>query len=353
MQEETFRIITFDVETADDATWLQLTQLLEKQSRERNPNDPPISDDLLKKSVLANNGNPETSRDYRLVVRDDEGIGFSIVQFVTDKDPEYESKKHVAYASIFVLPDYRQQGIGRALLGTVVHACNQRGVTLLQGTAELESGHGFATHFGGEVGIETATRRLPLADTDWDLMQQWVDDGTAKNSDITIETYDTFLIMDDEDDYAEFCRVYTEMMNQQPYEDIEGAEEIYTPERMRHEEEQMKQLGMTWWLKVAYDDKRDIAGVTEIMYHPERGHRVGQGLTAVRDSFRGRKIGKWLKADMMLHIREVYPDAEYVSTGNADVNSAMLAINEKMGFRLYKRQVVYKLDVSALSAKFD
>ncbi|MEO0599544.1 MAG: hypothetical protein AAF126_25765, partial [Chloroflexota bacterium] len=78
MQEETFRIITFDVETADDATWLQLTQLLEKQSRERNPNDPPISDDLLKKSVLANNGNPETSRDYRLVVRDDEGIGFSI-----------------------------------------------------------------------------------------------------------------------------------------------------------------------------------------------------------------------------------------------------------------------------------
>ncbi|MEO1166043.1 MAG: GNAT family N-acetyltransferase, partial [Chloroflexota bacterium] len=72
-----------------------------------------------------------------------------------------------------------------------------------------------------------------------------------------------------------------------------------------------------------------------------------------RDIFRGRKIGKWLKADMMLHIREVYPDAEYVSTGNADVNSAMLAINEKMGFQLYKPQVVYKLDVSALSAQFD
>jgi RimJ/RimL family protein N-acetyltransferase len=78
---------------------------------------------------------------------------------------------------------------------------------------------------------------------------------------------------------------------------------------------------------------------------------VHQGFTGVRTDGRGRGLGKWLKAAMLLHVCEVYPNLEWVVTENAGSNAPMLAINTRMGFRLYKAGTEYQITRDRLTAK--
>lgn len=48
---------------------------------------------------------------------------------------------------------------------------------------------------------------------------------------------------------------------------------------------------------------------------------------------RKRGIGKALKGKMLLFIREKYPQVEYMATGNALANDAILSINRRMGYK--------------------
>ena len=52
-----------------------------------------------------------------------------------------------------------------------------------------------------------------------------------------------------------------------------------------------------------------------------------------------------MKAAMLLKIRDDYPDVKVVSTSNATTNEPMLAINQKMGFRMKLESYMFELDV--------
>ena len=61
---------------------------------------------------------------------------------------------------------------------------------------------------------------------------------------------------------------------------------------------------------------------------PEHVH---QDLTGVQEKYRGRGLGKRLKAEMIFQIRDNYPEAKFISTGNAMLNKEILSINQAMG----------------------
>lgn len=67
------------------------------------------------------------------------------------------------------------------------------------------------------------------------------------------------------------------------------------------------------------------------------------GSIAVRPSARGQGLGKWLKAAMLERIPAEYAGAEYVRTGNAEENAAMLGINVSLGFRPWAQTTEWQL----------
>jgi len=54
---------------------------------------------------------------------------------------------------------------------------------------------------------------------------------------------------------------------------------------------------------------------------------------------------------MVLHVRELYPDAEWIATGNAGSNAPMLKINRTMGFKAYRTSVDYQISRDELEAR--
>src|SRR5438309_1017355 len=94
-----------------------------------------------------------------------------------------------------------------------------------------------------------------------------------------------------------------------------------------------------------------ISGMTDVTWAPYRRTLIEQQFTGVLPAARGRGIGKWIKAAMLLHVRELYPDAEWVVTGNAHSNAPMLKINRTMGFKAYRTGVEYQMTRDELGAR--
>ncbi|RKZ03214.1 hypothetical protein DRQ21_06415 [Candidatus Fermentibacteria bacterium] len=78
-----------------------------------------------------------------------------------------------------------------------------------------------------------------------------------------------------------------------------------------------------------------LTGLTEISWSPSRPSIISQGYTAVLPDFRGKGIGKRLKAEMLVRILRELPMAESVRSGNNDSNNAILSINTQLGFEQF------------------
>jgi GNAT superfamily N-acetyltransferase len=96
-----------------------------------------------------------------------------------------------------------------------------------------------------------------------------------------------------------------------------------------------------------------ISGITEVNWAPYRPAFIEQQFTGVRPDARGRGLGKWIKAAMLLHIRDLYPATEWIATGNAGSNAPMLKINRALGFKQHRRGTAYQITRDELAERLN
>jgi len=150
-----------------------------------------------------------------------------------------------------------------------------------------------------------------------------------------------------EADLESYAALYTEVMNQQPMGEVAYRPRV-TPESRRADEKRLRRQGIVWITLVTREPDGAFSGLTETAYHPEEPPHAHQMLTGVREAYRGRGLGKWLKALMLCHLRDRFPVLRFIATGNADVNAAMHAINRGMGFKRHLAETAFKWDVADL-----
>lgn len=343
MVVQELHLIPFHSKESSDEDWDDIIRMQIISFQENNPNDPLPPKELLQKQLSMLEENPFfTPEIYILRKADETTVGQLIMAFPRPENPEYEDQKHMGLAIPFILPDHRRQGFGRFLLEKATNVFRERGLTLIQGDTSSDAGRAFAENFGATVAIETRINRLYCKDIDWDLIEGWCDECSKGNPNVKIEMFEG---LPDEADIESFAHLMTEVANQQPFEELEGVEMAITPEKMRKIHEQEQERGDIHITRITREADGAISGVTEIIYNPQRPHLIRQDLTGVQENYRGRGLGKWLKADMLLYIREQYSDVEYIDTGNATSNAPMLSINERMGFKLHRHNTFYKLQI--------
>jgi GNAT superfamily N-acetyltransferase len=113
----------------------------------------------------------------------------------------------------------------------------------------------------------------------------------------------------------------------------------------------MDAQGMSEYTMLTREPDGVISGITDVQYAPYQPTMIHQGFTGVRADARGRGLGKWLKAAMLLHVRDLYPQLEVVITENAGSNAPMLAINTRMGFKQYRAGTEYQITRDELYAR--
>jgi GNAT superfamily N-acetyltransferase len=251
----------------------------------------------------------------------------------------------MVFAHGAVLGTHRRKRVGTALLAPVIGYMRERGATVADFWTHETDGAGFLDWLGAEAKFNGGENRLDLTLVDWPMVQRWVLEGEANQVGTRLEIYEPRI----PDDLLEwFCSAYTPLINTVPFEELDHGEIFYTPEIMRDQYGLSEKLGRVHHVAVTREADGSMSGMTELLHYPYHPDRVHQELTAVDPKQRGRGLGKWLKAVLLLRAREAYPDLRLVITENAGSNAPMLAINERLGFKLHRAQTGYQSGLESL-----
>jgi GNAT superfamily N-acetyltransferase len=105
-----------------------------------------------------------------------------------------------------------------------------------------------------------------------------------------------------------------------------------------------------WVLYARHVETGDLAGYTMVFWNPREPEILGQADTGVFPQYRGRGLGRWLKAATIEKVLRDRPQVKRIRTENANSNAPMLKINQELGFKLYKKLAVWQIAVEKADA---
>jgi GNAT superfamily N-acetyltransferase len=337
---------SIDTRTAPWDFWARWHAYRRIRHAETRPEDPVKPDDVVEQ-VMKREDPFEFEYRYE-VARDGQMLSYFIAATARPGSPEYDTNKDFMWADASVHPAHRRRGIGRAWIPLVVELMDRHGCkTLTMGTEE-ESGHAFLEWMGAEGKLGGAENRLELASVDWAMVRRWAEDGPKMSPSTKMEVYDGRI---PEEMWEEYCPQITTMLNTMPWDQMDHGDIVVTPAQMAEWYARMDVEGAAQHTILTREPDGIISGITEMKYEPYKPNMIDQYFTGVRVEARGRGLGKWLKAAMLLHMREIYPGLEWVVTGNAHSNAPMLAINNKLGFKQYRAGTEYQISRDRLAAR--
>lgn len=338
--------VEVDAANAGRDFWARYHAYRRLRHAETRPDDPIQPDDIVEQEM-------KREDPFELHFRYEISSGGQMLSWFTagatrPGTPGYDTNKHLLWADWSVHRDYRRRGIGRIWAPIALEIMERDGYTKLGIGTEEESGHAFLKWLGADVKFTGAENRLKLADVDWAMLERWVEEGLKRSPQTKLEVYDGRLPRSMWEDY---CPQFTSMLNTMPFEDLDHGEIVITPAMMAEWFARMDVGGRIGHWMLTREPNGVISGITDMVYAPYSPTIVNQGFTGVRNDARGRGLGKWMKAAMALHIRQLYPSAEWFTTDNAGSNAPMLAINVKMGFKQYRVGSEYQISRDQLAAR--
>ncbi len=118
-----------------------------------------------------------------------------------------------------------------------------------------------------------------------------------------------------------------------------------TPEEWYKDKQNLKAMGTKLQILILFDENSKIAGFCWVCIDSYRKKiiRHNDGFTAVNEDYRGKGIGKFLKAKLYIKLLEENKDFEYLTSDTMPWNKYMYKINEEFGFKPYRHGYVFKL----------
>ena len=244
----------------------------------------------------------------------------------------YEGRAHDGWVRYLVVrADRRRRGVGRALVDAVIErsrAHDRRRLTHVV-AANHAAGTAFARAVGATPNLGDLQNRLRVAELDRDMLEEWVARAAQRATGYSIVAFDGVC----PDELLEQVARVTAVMNDAPKSEGTSDFQISAEQVRENMEAYARQGNVVWTVCVRDDTTGDLVGFTELAIGPYRPALANQGDTAVHPEHRERGLGRWMKAVNALRMLDERPDVVAIDTWNADVNAAMLSINQAMGFR--------------------
>ncbi len=268
------------------------------------------------------------------LARDDAGVAIGWYMIAL---PERENR-HLAYLHLYVHPSRRRAGVGTELVRHAAGRARLAGRKVLSGDAlEEGAGPGFVGALGGRVGLAEIRRVLEVGSVPAGLRSEAAPAALAYSalcwSGATPEEH-----------LAGIAAVNGAMIDA-PHSD--GVEpQVWDADRVRQGDRRAEADGSRYYSLAARSlATGELAGLTQVVLDPEQPEWGIQSITAVTRPHRGHRLGLMLKIAMLDLLAEREPQLKRIITGNADGNEHMIAINEKLGFKVLDRWPGLELDV--------
>lgn len=326
----------------------EMIMLYQQEAQELNPLDPPkdVSLTLGRMMGLQHSAN----FDHHLyLIRTEDGKPVAKFQLMLARpgSNDYETRHIYAPLLMYVVPEMRQQGIAKQILRYVLTTYANHNLEYIDGYTTFDNGVKFAEHIGAKLAFEEVEKWVNYADLDWDMIQAWHEAGQSRNPETRIIRFDG-LYSDDDVELQKFCNLATAIEETMDHGDTAADPTTVTIDEVRKTLKLEQTMGILPTYMITIEPDGHLSGLTKIKSYQNDLAHIRQGTTGVHPTDRGRGLGKWLKAEMLLHIKHRYPTTQVISTSNANVNPPMNSINERIGFKLHYRRKFYKISVADL-----
>lgn len=322
----------FDIQKATPEEWSAFYQYFRKRMSEAYPGDP-IEDQKSVEEGVKSSADEYEMRVYSVTEKGhpSEIIGWLRMWFIKKESPSIVGNEHILRVSISVLSEHRRQGIGLKLLRNAYDYAIENNKTLVMGNISEDDGRSFLRVLGAKEALNMRDCRTVLEKIDWSMVDEWEREGSNRSPESTLEIFTRIpdAILED------YCRVYTEVFNQMPFDELEIGQRVFEPIQWRKEEESDAKIGIIRLTGIVREKNGAISGLSDVYYTPSLSPLMHQFLTGVQEKYRGTGKGKWLKAALLHRVKQDFPDIETISTTTATSNAPMLAINELLGFKVH------------------
>lgn len=269
------------------------------------------------------------------------------------------------WVNLHVLPGYRGRGVGSALLQAIEDQVRHDE----PGIRKLVSYHGVREAPGerlpsptgfGSVPTESPEVQFALA-RGWsfeqiervsrlpvpvpDLVERLAAALAATGGDYVVHTWDQRIPERWREDMA---AMVTRMSTDAPSAGLEEPEDVWTVERLVHEEERrLREAERRLITAVAeHCPTGRLVAFTDLSL-PAQPHRaVDQWATLVVREHRGHGLGMLVKLANLAQLARVAPSHPSVITFNAEENRPMLDVNESLGFEPIAAEAAWRKDLS-------
>jgi mycothiol synthase len=328
MARAQFDVRPINLRDANDAEYASLAALKNAMRREALPEDPPWPADEQTRHFQ---GMPAIQDDTAWVAS--RGAPEDIVALAQADIFQTGDNPRVLWFEVGVLPDFRRQGLGRLMLRQLAAHARSRGRTLL--TVECHdrapAGPAFLERIGARPGLVEAMNQVRIADLDRGLIDSWLSLRPTLSAEFELGFWYSPYPSERLQDLADLLQ---RVANDQPRDTLQMEDFNYSPDVMRQFDNQQRLRGdQRWTLYASHRPDGRLAGITEVFWNSNRPHILLQGFTGVMPVFRGRGLGRWIKAEMLARVLRDRPQVQVIRAGNADSNAPMLKINRTLGFQ--------------------
>jgi GNAT superfamily N-acetyltransferase len=334
----------FDPDLASRAEWSAFHTLRRVRAEAEEPGEPVMEDADLERDLRRPGPIYENHR--ILAWNGADAVGLLGWGCRRPGAPEAAASRPYLYTWGGVRPSWRRRGVATALLRALLTVMQARDKTIATIGSSLPEGHAFLAAVGAVEKNRSVVNRLDLARLDWDELAAWHAAAIPPGSGLRWELHEGRV---PRDRLAELMPVFTDLFRDVPMGTLDLPPIRYELPSYLSWYEEMERHGGEHLLVVLRDGDA-VAGLCEATWSPRFPDRAAQELTAVARPWRGKGLAKGMKAAMLLMLRRRHPEVRLMSTGNAEGNAPMLAINHRLGFAEHRRDISYQIGRETLAA---
>jgi RimJ/RimL family protein N-acetyltransferase/predicted N-acetyltransferase YhbS len=256
------------------------------------------------------------------------GAGFVVLNLVSNVDK--------AWGGVAVEPRRRRRCIGSAVVGLLAERAAAGGgqVLLLQTSYPFEEREThpyrrFAEANGFALDLDEVHRVLSLP-----VSPEVLDRLTAEAADRHTGYRLASWVYDVPERYLDsWLEVHNLLARDAPAGVVPWEADAMDRTVYRREREQLAALGRELLTTVAISPDDEAVAFSDLVLQDGDSPRVSQWGTLVRRDHRGHRLGTAVKVANLRALQQRHPGRTEVHTTNAEVNAAMIGINETLGFR--------------------
>lgn len=253
---------------------------------------------------------------------------------------------HMAYGDIAVDPAHWRRGLGSAVLEAAQDRARRDGrrTLVVEAFAPVGAdgpGLAFARARGYRPALEDRIKVVDLVATEptWSSLEE---EARRRAAGYTLVEWADRV---PDEHVIDYCRIQEAFLEQMPLGELDLEPEVWTEERVRTRNEESRRGGRRELVVAALAPDGAMVGLTEAVLNDHAPHRGFQSGTLVMPEHRGHALGLLMKLRNHRRLRADHPECTALMTGNAGVNAAMNAVNERLGYRDVERCVELQKDL--------